>query len=224
MTFGYVYDGPPAKCAKGPRPGTKALRDGVMERFGCGDDGIFNCRPTRNKGSKTLSFHADGRAWDARCTDDLNRRIAAWLVEWADVLGIQEVISYRRRWDSKTRLWRVYTGDDPHTGHVHAAQCIRAANSLTLATVRAIEHGAPGPIPPEEDDMKMTLYQPDFGPDKGMVFLVGPVSYEYIGDPKAESELERQWGKPVAINAVAWDHLKSGIESAKAVAVKRAGG
>lgn len=80
------------------------------------------------------------------------------------------------------------------------------------------------PTPPEEDDMKMTLYQPDFGPDKGMVFLVGPVSYEYIGDPKAESELERQWGKPVQVNAVAWDHLKSGIDSFKAVAVKRAGG
>lgn len=152
MGYGYAYDEPPTVCTKGPRPGTTALRDGVMERFGCGDDGIFNCRKTRNKGSTTLSFHADGRAWDAKCTGALNRRIAAWFVQWAEVLGIQEVISYRRRWDARTREWRDYTGDDPHEGHVHVAQCKRAANGLTLATVRAIEDGAPGPIN-QEDEM-----------------------------------------------------------------------
>lgn len=156
MGYSYAYDGPPSKCAKGSRPGTKALRAGVIERFGCGDDGIFNCRPTRNRGSTTLSFHADGRAWDAHGTGELNKRIAAWLVDHADELGVQEVISYRRRWDARTRKWSVYTGDDPHEQHVHVAQCIRAANTLTLTQVRAIQDGAPGPLPtPHQEDDTM---------------------------------------------------------------------
>lgn len=217
MGYGFVYDGPPTRCAKGPRPGTKALSVGVMERFGCGTDGIFNCRPTRNSGSTTLSFHADGRAWDAKSTGELNRRIAAWLVQWADELGVQEVISYRRRWDARTRQWRVYNGDDPHTGHVHVSQCIRAANSLTLATVRAIESGAPGPLakptPQEDDDME--IFEITDGPDKGQLWFYDANGYKHIPSPTLYMEMVRNLPgrgleKSTKIdNAVVWAFMRA---------------
>jgi len=204
MGYGLVYDGPPTRCAKGPRPGTKALEKGVMERFGCGTQGIFNCRPIRTKGSTVLSFHADGRAWDAKCSGELNRRIADWLVANADELGVQEVIcTGRRRWTSRTRTWAHYGGDDDHSTHVHVAQCIRAANSLTLATVRAI--GGEGPTPPDQEDDDMPkLYRVDSGPDKGKIFWVGNGDRVYVDDPAKLPELERQYGKVTPINEVAW--------------------
>lgn len=214
MSYGYAYDGPPTKCAKGPRPGTKALEAGVMERFGCGTDGIFNCRPIRTAGSTTLSFHADGRAWDAKCTRDLNRRIAAWLVQWADELGIQEVISYRRRWDARTKTWRVYNGDDPHTGHVHVSQCTRAANGLTLATIRAIEDGAPGPIPgphQEDDDMKIIVPTGPGVPDaeKDINHLVGGGRIVPFTDGRQLAGLQKVYGEQHFVDDLTWDVIKA---------------
>lgn len=150
MGFGFVYDGPPSKCAKGARPGTKALRDGTMHLFpGVTDLGIFNCRPTRNSGSSTLSFHADGRAWDPGCSGDLNEQVFQFFIAHADDLGIQEAISKRRRWDSRTREIKHYGGDDPHTEHVHVSQCIRAANSLTVATVLGLGASQEDDLDPE---------------------------------------------------------------------------
>lgn len=71
------------------------------------------------------------------------------------------------------------------------------------------------PAPSEEDDMpKMTLYAPEAGTDKGKLFLVGTASYEHVVDGHTETdELQRQWGQPVTINAVAWDHLKTGLRA-----------
>lgn len=71
------------------------------------------------------------------------------------------------------------------------------------------------PAPSEEDDMpKMTLYAPEAGTDKGKLFLVGTASYEHVVDGHTETdELQRQWGLPVTINAVAWDHLKTGLRA-----------
>lgn len=175
--YGFAYDGPPTKCSGGARLGTRALRDGVIERFGCGDLGIYNCRTVRVSGSSTKSFHADGRAWDAGCTGDLNRRIAQWLVDNANELGVQEVISYRRRWDARTRRWDVYQGDDDHTTHVHVAQCIRAANDLTLATVRSIDGGAPGPID-QEDDMTPGQWEFIQGMNKKLDWLLSAAEKE----------------------------------------------
>lgn len=149
MGYGFAYDPPPSVCAKGPRPGAKALRDGVKASFPVTDLGIFNCRPVRVKGATVLSFHADGRAVDFGCKGEVNRLLCLALVANAETLGIQEVIGTgRRRWDSRSREWHHYAGDDPHDTHVHVALCTRAADTLTLATVKSVlgEHQ-------EEDDM-----------------------------------------------------------------------
>ncbi len=214
MGYGYAYNGPPTKCSKGPRSGTIALRDGVMERFGCGDDGIFNCRPIRVAGAKVLSFHADGRAWDAHATGEQNRRIASWLVQHANELGVQEVISYRRRWDARTREWRVYNGDDPHTGHVHTSQCSLAASTLTIETVRAIEDGAPGPIPspqPEDDEMKILVprgpaVEQRWPESANVNHLVGGGIVEPFHDPRQLAGLEAIYGPQQFVDDdLVWD-------------------
>ncbi len=167
MGYGYAYDGPPTKCLGRARKGTKALRAGVIEAFPhVGDQGIYNCRDVRGGG--TLSFHADGRAWDAKCAGQLNADVAAFLVEHADALGIQEVISRRRRWDSRTRKWVDYHGVDDHTTHVHVSQCIAAANALTIDDVRAVTDPTPTPTPvPQEDDTVLLIEVTDGG-DKGV--------------------------------------------------------
>lgn len=201
MGYGYDYDGPPTKCSGGPRAGTIALRDGTMERFGCGDQGIFNCRTVRVAGDDTLSFHADGRAWDAECSGDLNAEIAKWLVVNADALGVQEVISQHERWTSQDRKWHPYHGDDPHTGHVHVSQCKAASLSLTLAVVRAIDSIG------EDDDMK--IIAPTIGPDKDKSFLVGNGAPVHIPTPRQLTELEAIYGPMIRVSDVTWDVIRS---------------
>lgn len=186
-SYGYAYDGPPTKCHTGPRSGTVALRNGVMERFpGVKDLGIFNCRYTRTKNSKTYSFHADGRAWDAGCSGDLADEVADFLVAHADVLGVQEVIRNRKRWDSRTRKWATYQGSDPHTDHVHVSQCIAAADGLKKSTVLA-PAGTPQPDLYQEED-PMFIITP-----ANEIVLLHAGKLVYIGKPGSLDPEINQW-------------------------------
>lgn len=118
--------------------------------------------------------------------------------------------------------WRPYSGKDDHTHHAHFgvgrgpdSNPVGPYDDTTPWGIGTPVHAQAATTATafQEDAMRQTLQQPDFGPDKGKVFLVGPVSYEYIGDPKVLAELERKWGPVEPINAVAWDHLKSGIDT-----------
>lgn len=144
----YCYNATGKKCSGKAQPGVVALRKAVRELFpGIGDLGIYNCRPTRGGGS--LSTHGEGRGWDAKCNATtksglaLGNRLAAWLVLHAQELGIQRVIWNRRQWDSKTRTWRKYSGQSPHTNHLHIELCWKSARDqpLTVAYIKTVFSG-----------------------------------------------------------------------------------
>lgn len=204
MSYGYQYDGPPTKCHGGPRPGAVALAAGFMERFRCGTDGIYNCRPIRVHGATTLSFHADGRAWDAHAAGGLNTEIATSAVDWAPDLGIQEVISRGRRWTSQDRIWHGYHGDDPHEQHVHIALCSAAAEGLTLAAV----HLVVTPVPPTTPgDTDMHLIQITDGPDNGKVFLINGDCRRYIDTGPELDQFIGLLGPVKPLGNAAWQNL-----------------
>lgn len=160
--YGYQYDRAGARCAAGPAAGAVALRDGVLEvEPRLGDLGIFNCRPPRGVTpgpGVRVSLHGEGRAWDAAVADrELGDWLAAELVRLSPVLGVQEVIWWRRMWRSSTRAWAAYGGPglDPHTGHVHVGLCRAAAATLRRATV--VEAFRPADDD-EEDEMDRIVW------------------------------------------------------------------
>lgn len=105
---------------RGPRKGVVAFRDAVLfwtRPKGMGDDGIYNRRLVR--GGHSWSLHAVGRAWDCHVTDKAaGDELANRAVVVADWVGICEVIWQRHRW-TKEKGWQPYSGEDPHTGHIH---------------------------------------------------------------------------------------------------------
>lgn len=131
------YDEVGTKCSGHQQPGTAELARAVMvTRSSIGTDGVYNCRPIRVHGSTTLSFHAEGRAWDAHI---YHRADGDWLANFflthhAD-LGVQEIIWWGRRWDVQSNMWRAYRGDDDHHTHVHVSQNWDGARDLTYPRV-----------------------------------------------------------------------------------------
>lgn len=116
-------------CSGGIGPGASILRAYLLERFPQIDRiGGYNCR--RNTGSTAyMSIHAVGRALDimlptsgGAADNDLGDPIGAWLIENAEVIGIQYII-----WDQWTWMaartpgqkGRMYTGPNPHVDHLH---------------------------------------------------------------------------------------------------------
>lgn len=147
-TYGRCYNGTGSRCSGRAQPGTLALREGVRASFpGIGDLGIYNCRPTRGGGS--LSTHGEGRGWDAACNATtasgkaLGDRLAAALIKYHHVLGIQRIIWNRRQWDVNSGAWRAYGGVSPHTDHLHIELCWSAARDkpLTVGYVKQVLSG-----------------------------------------------------------------------------------
>ncbi|MDI1463489.1 hypothetical protein QEZ54_21135 [Catellatospora sp. KI3] len=115
--------------SKYAKPGVVAFRDMTLSRLGGGDSGIVAC---------TGYEHMEGRAWDwtnytsnpadvARvqtmldwmfATDDAGNQHAM-----ARRLGIAYVIWNKRiiNMYAADKTWHAYTGDNPHTDHVHFA-------------------------------------------------------------------------------------------------------
>ena len=133
--------------AGGPQPGLKALWQWIDQqypgvyRFG----GIYNYRPIR--GSTRLSMHAEGRALDAMIRPvggagdprgtELLRRLGAHGRE----LGLQCVIWDRRIYTAKSPEGRAYTGQSPHTDHLHMEGTWQMARGLTVADISRIVGG-----------------------------------------------------------------------------------
>jgi peptidoglycan hydrolase-like protein with peptidoglycan-binding domain len=87
----------------------------VKDRFGkTWFMGAYNNRNVR--GGNTKSMHAYGRAFDIGGSADTMYKISRYLQK---VPGVQYVI-YNRQVSYKGGAWHKYTGENPHTDHVHA--------------------------------------------------------------------------------------------------------
>lgn len=145
MTFPVTYDAC-GRC-ESSKPGTVALWQETVALFPpAGTMGICNCRNAR--GGSSLSVHSCCRAWDCACRAPWGDRIAAFLVAMHRELGVQCVIWNRRIWSTTSPYWRVYTGVDPHTNHIHVELNRAAGSGLTRAIVRAAYNAWAGKRPP----------------------------------------------------------------------------
>lgn len=129
-------------CSAGPTPGSRAVMAYWLESFDgiASSMGIYNCRPVRE--SSSLSMHACGRADDLGVPVSVaGHRVAVEfltrLAPHAKSLGIQLLI-FSRQSGSARHPWPTrYGGVHPHYDHIHLELNRRAAERLTLATLRA---------------------------------------------------------------------------------------
>lgn len=129
------------------------------------------------------SNHGRGLAIDSNVEVD---GVLPWLEAHARTFGFQ--------WEIASESW-----------HIHYCP----GDAIPQAV---LDFEGPPPVHQEDDDMVNQLLQPDFGPEKGMVFLVSAVSYAYVGDPKAYDQLVAQWGVHRPVNYVAWENFKAGVD------------
>lgn len=139
--YGDCYNSTGSRCSGGPQKGTLALRDAVLLMFTIlGSLGIYNCRPSSGGGG--LSTHGEGRGWDCRCNafnaqqKAAGDRLAALLVKHYKKLGIQRIIWNYRQTDVLHGIgnWRPYSGQSPHTDHLHIELCWKAAAGTQALT------------------------------------------------------------------------------------------
>ncbi len=119
-------------CSSGETPGAAALRELLRSTYGRANNG-GSWRACNQGGT---SEHKEGRAYDwmlnAAVPADkaLAEEFLAWLVGPdaqgvpagnARRLGVQYVIWNRQTWQSWTGAWKPYTGESPHTDHVHVS-------------------------------------------------------------------------------------------------------
>jgi len=129
-----VQSDPATGCTGGPQPATVELSEYIMGRWGARNLGIYNCRPVG--GSSSWSLHAEGRAFDAgllvsnpeekRKGDELFR----WSIVNAANIGAQEIIWNHQIWTPSEGI-HAYSGENPHTDHVHIGQNRAGGNGQT---------------------------------------------------------------------------------------------
>lgn len=127
------YDGAPAwdggaNCADGMTPGARVLRDALIAAYPQVDSvGGFNCRVIA--GTNSMSLHGTGRALDIMLStisgdadNGAGDPIAAWLMQHAELLGLQLIIWDHTIWSTSrspgSRV-RAYSGENPHVDHLH---------------------------------------------------------------------------------------------------------
>lgn len=139
------YNSTGSRCSGGPQKGTLALRDVVLAIYTLlGSLGIYNCRPSSGGGG--LSTHGEGRGWDCRCNafDAAQKKagdeLAALLVKHHNLLGIQRIIWNRRQTDVRNGMgnWRPYSGQSPHTDHLHIELCWASAAGPKVLTEKYV--------------------------------------------------------------------------------------
>jgi peptidoglycan hydrolase-like protein with peptidoglycan-binding domain len=129
------YDSPPAwagnpgNCTGTFTSGAATLKQYILSNFaGVTSIGGYSCRPNSATPSET-SVHGTGRALDIMITPvggkangAVGDRIANWLVENAQAIGVQYIIWNRVRWSGERAAGRKvapYTGPNPHVDHIH---------------------------------------------------------------------------------------------------------
>ncbi len=142
-------------CDPVAKPGVLGARKVLRARFGGGSGSI-----TRACSSGGLSEHKEGRAWDwslsaskaehrriaRRATTWLTRTVRAEAAAHARRLGVMYMIWNRRIWRGYDAGagWQRYSGDDPHTDHIHLSFTWNGATKRTswwTGSPRALDHG-----------------------------------------------------------------------------------
>jgi len=168
----------PIPCDPTPKPGVVSFRDWVVSALGGGLGGI-----TRScSGDSGTSQHHAGRAWDwmvsAFDQDDVERvdSLIGWLLspdqdgnEYAMFrrAGLAYMIWNRQSWYAWRPYWQPYTGDDPHTNHVHFSFLKAGADGETSffewlgmkhePSFPPTPQPGPGPEPREEPSVAVPL-------------------------------------------------------------------
>ncbi len=122
----YATREPQLTCDPTPKPGAVAFRDMLIAKFGGHAVGGGISRDCNQGGE---SEHKEGRALDWNPPDQATGdRAIAWLLApegsepdaLARRFGIQYLIWNRQMWRAyQPRGWSPYTGQNPHTDHVH---------------------------------------------------------------------------------------------------------
>lgn len=115
-------------ASSGCKPGVTTLLNELQSKFpGTTSMGCYNRRNV--VGGSTWSYHAAGRAIDVGNTPAIMQEIANYVVGKD---GIEEVIYNRKIWTSARsgEGWRNYTGENPHTDHVHIGASIDFSGQL----------------------------------------------------------------------------------------------
>lgn len=141
------YDSPPAwagnpgNCTGTFTDGARILKAYIEQNFpGVVSIGGYSCRANTANTSET-SVHGVGRALDimidpvgGRANAAVGDRIANWLLQNAEAIGVQYVIWNRVRWSGSVRSGSKdapYGGPNPHIDHVHAEINLDAATRRT---------------------------------------------------------------------------------------------
>ncbi len=93
----------------------KLLALSVIDSFGGGKVEGYSYRNIA--GTNTLSDHATRTAFDYFNSPSVMQQMADWMIKQP---GIKYVIYNRQIWTPE-KGWHKYTGEDPHTGHVHTS-------------------------------------------------------------------------------------------------------
>jgi hypothetical protein len=150
-----------ANCGGGLLAGTRELGDYLKVTFsGITSYGGYACRPNTANTSQ-LSVHGTGRAIDVMIPTvggDANNaagdRVANFLVENAEKIGIQFIIWDRNSWGAsrgQPKL-RSYTGPVPHIDHLHVELSPEGARRMT----EWFADTGNTPPPPESDTATVT--------------------------------------------------------------------
>lgn len=122
----------PNKCVNVPALGMALFRRFVLEHLGGGSFGICACRPIA--GTDTPSDHSLGMAWDWRVSAndpaDVARvnKLLDWLLKPGPNgephanfrrVGMRYMIWRGQQFSSLYKVWKPYTGANPHVDHVH---------------------------------------------------------------------------------------------------------
>lgn len=127
------------RCTGSIPPGAQSLMNWVLQDFkqGAYNLGIYNCRTVRGRSTKSL--HSEGRAIDVGFSGVANpagTRLLNKLLPHVGTLGIQQIIWNRRIYSSRYPNGARYTGDNPHTDHLHIELTRQAANLLNIGFIR----------------------------------------------------------------------------------------
>jgi cysteine-rich repeat protein len=144
-------------CTGSASAGAVQLGNYLRTTFpGNGGYGVYSCRSIA--GSSSYSLHSEGRAIDFMipldgsqaygADNDLGDRVGNWLIENAEVIGIQRVIWDRTIWDGNDPVPKDHCVDisNPHWDHLHIELTWDAANRLTpwFSGGTTTTPGAPG--------------------------------------------------------------------------------
>jgi peptidoglycan hydrolase-like protein with peptidoglycan-binding domain len=134
------WTGNPGNCSGNFTAGAQTLRAHIQANFaGVTSIGGYSCRQNTANTAET-SVHGVGRALDIMITPIAGQanaaagdRIANWLVNNAQAIGVQYVIWNRVRWSGSAggRKDATYGGPNPHIDHIHAEINLDAAARRT---------------------------------------------------------------------------------------------